>query len=313
MLHQVVTAQLAAKRSGTQSTRRAPRCAAAARKPYRQKGTGNARQGSTRSPNMSGGGVAFAPKPRSYAQRTPKKMIRLALHSALSDRASESRVALLDAFGWEHPARRTRWSSSARSASRARVLVVLSRTDVAAETFATSPASIDAGELNAYDVLAHDWCCSRTRRCRTEDARVAARRGRRRRVAAPCGGAVRRGRRDRRRGADGAARRGRGGGRLMRESMSVLHRPVVSEKTYALMDAGVYVFVVDSDATKIDVRHAVEQAFGVKVAKVNTMNRKGKTQAEPPDEPHRAAPGHQARARHPRRGQQDRPVRGVRS
>jgi large subunit ribosomal protein L23 len=63
----------------------------------------------------------------------------------------------------------------------------------------------------------------------------------------------------------------------MRESMSVLHRPVVSEKTYALMDAGVYVFVVDSDATKIDVRHAVEQAFGVKVAKVNTLVRKGKT------------------------------------
>jgi large subunit ribosomal protein L23 len=63
----------------------------------------------------------------------------------------------------------------------------------------------------------------------------------------------------------------------MRESMSVLHRPVVSEKTYALMDTGVYVFVVDSDATKIDVRHAVEEAFGVKVLKVNTMIRKGKT------------------------------------
>ena len=62
----------------------------------------------------------------------------------------------------------------------------------------------------------------------------------------------------------------------MRESMSVLHRPVVSEKTYALMDTGVYVFVVDADATKIDVRHAVEQAFGVKVKSVNTMNRKGK-------------------------------------
>jgi len=63
----------------------------------------------------------------------------------------------------------------------------------------------------------------------------------------------------------------------MRESMTVLHRPVVSEKTYALMDAGVYVFEVDKDATKIDVRHAVEQAFGVKVEKVNTLNRKGKT------------------------------------
>jgi large subunit ribosomal protein L23 len=62
----------------------------------------------------------------------------------------------------------------------------------------------------------------------------------------------------------------------MRDSMSVLHRPVVSEKTYALMDAGTYVFLVDADATKIDVRHAVEQAFGVKVVKVNTLNRKGK-------------------------------------
>jgi large subunit ribosomal protein L23 len=63
----------------------------------------------------------------------------------------------------------------------------------------------------------------------------------------------------------------------MRESMSVLHRPVVSEKTYALMDTRVYVFDVDLDATKIDVRHAVEEAFGVKVAKVNTLRRKGKT------------------------------------
>ena len=62
----------------------------------------------------------------------------------------------------------------------------------------------------------------------------------------------------------------------MRDSMSVLHRPVVSEKTYALMDTGVYVFEVDMDATKIDVRHAVEQAFGVRVTKVNTLNRKGK-------------------------------------
>lgn len=63
----------------------------------------------------------------------------------------------------------------------------------------------------------------------------------------------------------------------MRESMSVLRRPVVSEKTYALMDANVYVFEVDHDATKIDVRHAVEQAFGVRVSKVNTLTRKGKS------------------------------------
>ena len=99
----------------------------------------------------------------------------------------------------------------------------------------------------------------------------------------------------------------------MRESMSVLHRPVVSEKTYALMDTGIYVFVVDPDATKIDVRHAVEQAFGVKVAEGQHAHPQGQDQAQPAHQPRRAAPRHEARTRDPRRGQQDRPVRGVRS
>ena len=103
VLHQVVTAQLAAKRSGTQSTRTRAEVRGGGHKPYRQKGTGNARQGSTNAPHFVGGGVAFAPKPRSYAQRTPKKMVRLALRSALSDRAANGRVALLDRFGWDEP------------------------------------------------------------------------------------------------------------------------------------------------------------------------------------------------------------------
>src|SRR3954451_13705989 len=94
VMHQVVTAQLAHRRAGTQSTKTRAEVRGGGRKPYRQKGTGNARQGSTRAPHWVGGGVALGPKPRSYAQKTPKKMIKLALRSALSDRASESKVVV---------------------------------------------------------------------------------------------------------------------------------------------------------------------------------------------------------------------------
>ena len=87
VMHQVVTAQLAARRAGTQSTKTRAEVRGGGRKPYKQKGTGNARQGSIRAPHWKGGGVALGPRPRSYEQRTPKKMVRLALHSALSDRA----------------------------------------------------------------------------------------------------------------------------------------------------------------------------------------------------------------------------------
>ena len=93
LMHQVVTAQLARRRAGTQSTKTRAEVRGGGAKPYRQKGTGNARQGSTNSPHYTGGGVALGPKPRSYAQRTPKKMIKLALRSALSDRANDGKVA----------------------------------------------------------------------------------------------------------------------------------------------------------------------------------------------------------------------------
>src|SRR4051812_47003406 len=98
VLHQVVTAQLAARRSGSQSTKTRGEVRGGGIKPWRQKGTGRARQGSIRSPQWAGGGVTHAPKPRSYAQRTPKKMVRLALASALSDRASSDRVLVVDAW-----------------------------------------------------------------------------------------------------------------------------------------------------------------------------------------------------------------------
>ena len=160
VLHQVVTAQLAAARAGTHSTKTRAEVRGGGAKPFRQKGTGRARQGSTRSPSWAGGGIAAGPKPRDYRQRTPKRMVRLALCSALSDRAGEERVALVDGWGWEAP--RTK---DARQALEAlglvgRVLVVLAPGNLVAErSFGNLPEVqiVFAGELSAYDVLRSDW------------------------------------------------------------------------------------------------------------------------------------------------------------
>jgi large subunit ribosomal protein L4 len=160
VLHQVVTAQLAAARAGTHSTKTRAEVSGGGSKPWRQKGTGRARQGSTRSPIWKGGGIALGPKPRSYAQRTPKKMVQLALRSALSDRASESKVALVDAWRFEAP--RTKDAIKALDALglRGRVLVVIDSEDQVAErSFANLPEvqTVRASALSAYDVLRHDW------------------------------------------------------------------------------------------------------------------------------------------------------------
>lgn len=160
LMHQVVTAQLAARRSGTQSTLTRAEVRGGGAKPWKQKGTGRARQGSIRSPQWQGGGVALGPKPRSYAQKTPKKMIRAALISALSDRASDGRVAVVSDWALDAPK-----TAAAVAALRAlgvdgRVLVVLSPTDeVAAKSFRNLPHVhlLTPGQLNAYDVLCSDW------------------------------------------------------------------------------------------------------------------------------------------------------------
>src|ERR671931_1820646 len=103
VMHQVVTAQLAARRAGTQSTKTRAEVAGGGSKPWRQKGTGRSRQGSIRSPHWRGGGVAHGPRPRDYRQRTPKKMVQLALRSALSDRAAEGRIAVVQAWDFDQP------------------------------------------------------------------------------------------------------------------------------------------------------------------------------------------------------------------
>src|SRR5271163_3936850 len=107
LMHQVVTAQRAAARQGTHSTKTRGEVSGGGRKPYRQKGTGRARQGSTRAPQFTGGGVVHGPKPRDYAQRTPKKMKAAALRVALSDRARNSRLHVVDAFAGESPSTKT--------------------------------------------------------------------------------------------------------------------------------------------------------------------------------------------------------------
>ena len=160
VLHQVVTAQLAASRAGTQSTKTRAEVRGGGAKPFRQKGTGRARQGSSRSPSMSGGGVALGPKPRSYAQRTPKKMVRLALLSALSDRAEIGRIALIDDWKIEAPKTKDAVTVLRKLKLDGTVLVVVAQDELDVErSFANLPEAQTTtfAELSAHDVLRADW------------------------------------------------------------------------------------------------------------------------------------------------------------
>lgn len=159
-MHQVVTAQLAARRSGTQSTKTRAEVSGGGAKPYRQKGTGRARQGTIRAPQFAGGGVALGPKPRSYAQRTPRKMTRLALNSALSDRANDGRVCLVDGWTFELPRTKDAIAALEALGLEGTILVVLGPDDSVAErSFANLPEVdlVEASQLTAYEVLVNDW------------------------------------------------------------------------------------------------------------------------------------------------------------
>ncbi len=159
LLHQVVTAQLAAGRSGTQSTRTRAEVRGGSAKPFRQKGTGNARQGSIRAPHYSGGGVALGPKPRSYVQRTPRKMVQQALRCALSDRAGAGKVCVVDEWTFATPKTKDAVRFLAKSGCSGTTLVVLGRGDVlAARSFANIPdvITVPGDQLSAYDVLVAD-------------------------------------------------------------------------------------------------------------------------------------------------------------
>ena len=167
LMHQVVLAQLAAARQGTHSTLRQREVRGGGAKPFRQKGTGRARQGSTRASQWVGGGVPHGPKPRSYEQRTPKKMTRMALYSAMSDRASEGRVALIDEWSFTTPS--TKGALQALDANKlsGKLLIVLNDTSVP-DVSSISNAKLSLRNiphvqivtveaLSAYDVLRNDW------------------------------------------------------------------------------------------------------------------------------------------------------------
>jgi large subunit ribosomal protein L4 len=163
VMHQVVTAQLAARRAGTQSTLTRAEVSRSGKKSRRQKGGGTSRQGSMRGPQWVGGGVALGPKPRKYAERTPKKMINLALRSALSDRATDGKVLVVNEFDGVTPKTKTGAASLAAMGIEGKVLIVLNATIEAEVNAGKSWRNIpnvqlvEAGELNTYDVLRNDW------------------------------------------------------------------------------------------------------------------------------------------------------------
>ena len=153
-------AQQAAARQGTHSTKRRGEVRGGGRKPYKQKGTGRARQGSTRAPQFAGGGVVHGPKPRDYDQRTPKKMKAAALRGALSDRARNDRIHVLDSLiGTEAPSTKAAIAALATLSDRSNFLVVLERTDsVTWLSLRNAPQVhiVAVDQLNTYDVLAAD-------------------------------------------------------------------------------------------------------------------------------------------------------------
>src|SRR3954466_10163559 len=160
LMHQVVIAQLAAKRQGTHSTKTRGAVSGGGKKPYRQKGTGRARQGSTRAPQFKGGGVVHGPQPRDYSQRTPKKMIAAALRSALSDRARNERIhAITELVEGQTPSTKSAKAFLATLTERKQVLVVIGRSDEAGALSVRNLPGVHiltADQLNTYDVLKAD-------------------------------------------------------------------------------------------------------------------------------------------------------------
>src|SRR5690606_7050403 len=160
LIHQVVTAQLAAARQGTHSTKTRAEVRGGGRKPYRQKGTGRARQGSIRAPQFAGGGIVHGPQPRDYSQRTPKKMKAAALRGALSDRARHGRIHVVEALvSGDAPSAKVAAAGLAGLTERKNLLVVLERSDVVGLMSIRNIENIHVlvvDQLNTYDVLCAD-------------------------------------------------------------------------------------------------------------------------------------------------------------
>ena len=160
LIHQVVVAQQAAARQGTHATKTRGEVRGGGKKPYKQKGTGRARQGSTRAPQFAGGGTVHGPQPRSYDQRTPKKMKAAALRGALSDRARNGRIHVVESLlSGDKPSTKSALAGLAGLSDRVRFLVVLERTDALTWLSLRNAPEVHivaVDQLNTYDVLASD-------------------------------------------------------------------------------------------------------------------------------------------------------------
>src|SRR5262245_13647778 len=159
LLHQVVTAQLAGRRVGTHDTKTRGEVAGGGQKPYRQKGTGRARQGSRRAPHFSGGGVVFGPHPRSYEQRLPRKMKTLALRGALTAKLADEAIKVIDSFGLEGIKTRTLVEVLSAVQANGHVLVVAPARDQNLDLSARNVPTVDvilADSLNVVDLLRAD-------------------------------------------------------------------------------------------------------------------------------------------------------------
>ena len=160
LIHQVVVAQLAAARQGTHKAKSRGEVRGGGRKPYKQKGTGRARQGSTRAPQFAGGGIVHGPKPRDYSERTPKKMKAAALRGALSDRARNDRLHVVEGLvTGDKPSTKAALASLASLTDRARYLVVLERSDSLTWLSLRNAPQVHivaVDQLNTYDVLVSD-------------------------------------------------------------------------------------------------------------------------------------------------------------
>ncbi len=159
VMHQVVNAQLAAKRSGTHSTKTRAEVRGGGAKPWKQKGTGRARAGSSRIPHWRGGGIALGPKPRDYSQRTPKKMKRLALRSALSDRAQSNSVYVVDAWDFETPSTKAAKMALEAIGTEGKVLIVTDAQDANTEKSFRNLSNVNvlsSDQLNVFDILVSD-------------------------------------------------------------------------------------------------------------------------------------------------------------
>ena len=160
VMHQVVNGQLAAKRSGTHNTKTRAEVRGGGAKPWKQKGTGRARAGASRMPHWRGGGVAMGPKPRDYSQKTPKKMKRLALFSALSDRAASGNILIVDSWDFEAPSTKAAQNALKAIGATGKILLVINADDANTQKSFRNLEDVHVlpiGQLNVFDILVSDF------------------------------------------------------------------------------------------------------------------------------------------------------------